>query len=849
MSKSVMSKNVMSNRNWATLLLLLVFVVLLARAIVPAPDALLGPAIDVLLLVALAGGYLLYRRFAAQLAGELQESEQFIRTIVDGIADPVTIIDKDFRVTTANKAARSALCIDSNADEPVHCYRAIHGLDHPCDPSQRTCAMLSGESSKEIRSVVNDAGQQRLVETRSTPLRDASGQLTGVIEVEHDLNEQEKVALRLQRAQEDLDTAIRAKSELLATISHEVRTPMNAILGMTDLLQLTNLKRKQRNYTQIIESSGNMLLSLVDNMLDYTTLDSGTLVLHEEEFSVSELLERVLEVMGYQAYSKDLELIGAVDGDFQQRVSADLQHLRQIMINLVGNAIKFTNRGEILVRVGVDAGEEGRGRLTVTVSDSGIGISQTAAARLFTPFARAATADHAKHQEGSGLGLTICKQLADLMGGKIGIETELGAGTQARLSVPVSIIQAADNDATHRTLALRNHRVLVAAKNTVVANVICDYLTSWGMQGESVSLSGEVSACLATAAVEGAAFDAAIIDYDLLEADGLSLARDLRARGNYLPIVLLTSIARPLEVGEIAPLGAVRCVNKPILPSDLRHDLFSVLKVDDRPGKHAAGDEQRPLGILIAEDNPLNRTILSRMLESLGHSVDCVTDGSEALSAIQKKSYALIFMDCQMPGLDGDEVTRRIRQLPEQKFRQPIIVAVTADISAELRSKCLQAGMDDFLAKPVRLEELKSSLQRWSALAGADPAGVDRTADPSGVEPDQKIIAHLRDRAGSDGAAFVSGYVDLFLKDSAMRLQVMAAAAEREDQITLGRECHALKGACLELGAAQMGACCDALRDASKAGDFAEVPAALLRLRDEFEYLKPIFEAGKYRLA
>jgi len=835
-----------NKHHWALLLLASIAAYLLAQAIFPEQSVVLVRAITVVALIALATVYLLHLRIETQLTRQLEESEKSVQTILDGIADPTIIVDKEFRITAMNNAARDALPDNVAVDGPVHCYRALHGLEQPCSPSERTCAMQSGQSGKEIQMSTDDDGRNRHVEIRSTPLHDEAGTLSGVIEVVHNLNEQEEIALKLERARVNAATANRARSEFISTMSHEVRTPMNAVLGMADLLRLSDLKRKQETYVQIIESSGNMLLSLVDNMLDFSTLESGKLVLHKEEFLVADLLEQVLKIMGYQAYSKGLELIGDSQDDLRRCISADAQRLRQILINLLGNAIKFTNTGEIVVKVEIEGEEPGPALLIVEVEDSGIGMSEETLASLFDPFMRAADGNGHVQEQGSGLGLAISKQLVDLMGGEVNISSELGQGTRARLSVPVDLVPESDAAATHRGPVLKTRRMLVVDDNDRISRVLCRNLMNWGMQCESVRSPGDVLGILAAAQADGQSFDGVIIDFDLPESNGLALARAIRAGSvaAYLPMILLTSIARSLEVGEISSIGGIRCVNKPILPSELRHNLFKVLEVDDWQGKHAEEDELKELRILIAEDNPLNRKLLSRMLESLGHSVECADNGPAALRAFEENSHDLILMDCQMPGLDGDEVTQRIRDRTVEGVRQPIIVAVTADISAEHKSKCLAAGMDDFLAKPIRLQVLKSGLRRWSSLIGDAASTADESEQSPQIEQDQQIVARLRDRAGDDGT-FINDYIDLFLRDTATRLEIMRAAVEHEDQVTLGRECHALKGACLEVGVPRLGVCCDALQHASKNQQFDAVATALLRLIEEFERVTPLFEAEK----
>jgi signal transduction histidine kinase/CheY-like chemotaxis protein len=698
---------------------------------------------------------------------------------------------------------------------------------------------------------VDDEGLKRHVEIRTTPLRGEVGEIIGAVEVTHTLNEHELIALELRRAKEDAETASRAKSEFVATMSHDVRTPMNAVLGMTDLLQLTKLTRKQQNYIRIIQNSGDMLLSLVDNMLDFSKLEAGQLILEKCEFDVVHLLERALEMTGYRACSKGLELAGSIRSDSLLRISGDLQRLRQIVINIVSNAIKFTEQGEVIINIEVDAGADGQASMSVAVSDTGIGISEEAKTILFTPFARPRQ-DSSTQQRGNGLGLTICKQLVEKMGGEIAVESELGRGTQVRFTVPVDVISTSEPGIAHHTLALKNRRVLVVHDNSRVAAIICGYLQTWGMHCERVSNADDVPGRLKNAASSGQSYDCAVIDVDLPGGtNGLSLAQGLRARhvAEELPIILLTPITRPLKVGKISAIGDIRCVNKPVLPSELWHNMCGVMGVDDGVAVSDVAGSDRNLRILVAEDNPINRGLLVGMLKSLNYVADYVEDGPSVLNACAAKSFDLILMDCQMPGMDGDRVAKELRQNTRLYRQQPIVVAVSADVSAEHKTRCLRAGMDDFLTKPIRLEMLKFGLHRWSLLLGkgsVEPNVADADSTPS-LGPD--LFAQLQDRAGVDGRRFVRNYIDLFLDDTATRLEVLRAALERQDHNTLRRESHALKGACLEFGVTRMSDRCDALRDASRAGRLDEQSDALHGLWEEFNRVRPVFEAEKDRQA
>lgn len=825
---------------------------LLALFLTPAPIGTTERAVGVALLITLITLYLWHSRTAAStsrnvqseldgLRKQLGDAEAASHSIIDGLTDPTVIVDNQYGMSLVNKAARKAFDLAEGQD--VACYRAMHGLDAPCDESGYPCVIKTGEAWKSIKSRRSEGGAEELVELRATPLFDDIGNVTGAVEVVHSLNEQEKLALSLRRAQEDAETANRARTEFVATVSHDVRTPMNAVLGMADLLRLTALTRKQKSYVQVMESSSNMLLSLVDNMIDFATLESGKLDLKNETFHVADLLERVLEIMGYQAYSKGLELAGTVDNDPELQVVGDFDRLRQIMINLVSNGIKFTNEGEVIVNVGVDTDEDAGTSLSVTVTDSGIGMSEDAAAGAFTAFA--ASNDKARNQDqGSGFGLTISKQLVDLMGGDIKLESVLGKGTSAWFNVPIRLAEV-QRPFTETHDALRNRRLLIVNDNPQVSAAISSSLGIWSISCDVESCPDRVASRMLAATEAGYPYDCVIIDAEVRKTNRLELARAIRDDSR-LPIILLASIARPLKVGEISSIGNARCVNKPILPSELRHNLFRLLNVDVADPTRTDANLSRSLRILIAEDNPLNRNVLCSMLKSMDLKVDTVEDGPSVLAAMQKDIYDLILMDCQMPGLDGDQVTRIIRDARDGDSGQPVVVAVTADVSADHREQCLASGMDDFLAKPIRLDTLKAGLRRWSNMSSSRRVQLPGAA-VSGEVADREIASQLQDRVGDVGDKFLGQFIDLFLDDTTSRLEVLHTALEQSDLATVRRECHALKGACLELGVADMGDCCDALGQASRDKRLDDLPDALHRLTAEFERIRPLFEAEKGR--
>ena len=772
---------------------------------------------------------------------QLKDSTAFNQSVLDGVPDPAVIIDKEFGVTLINRAAREAFESNSEGREPLTCFRALHGRDEPCDPDTRPCVLTTGESCKHILTRIDENGEKQLVELRATPLYGEDGQINGAVEVIHDLNEQERMALKLQRAKEDAETAHAARTEFVATMSHEVRTPLNAVLGMADLLRLTSLTRKQKSYVHIMESSSNMLLSLVDNMIDFATIESGMLELKQDSFHVNDLLERVLEIMGYQAHAKGIELAGATDFEPHMQVVGDFHRLQQIMINLVSNAIKFTNSGEVIVGVSVESDDDEEATVTVTVADTGIGMSEEAGERLFKPFG-SINREKGIHRHGSGLGLAISKQLIDRMEGQISVESELGKGTTVCFSVPVGRVAEDDRSVFDGHRALSNRRLLLVNASTKQSDSIRSFLERWDMSCDMERQLDEVPRRIEAAEKAGYPFDCIVLNVDSSAKERLADAHRIREQTE-LPIILLTSIAQPLEIGQISAIGRIRVVNKPILPSVLRYNLSRLFQVD--LGESGSKEEAlQSMRILVAEDNPINRKLLTSMLQSLKFDVHSVSDGPPVLTALDNTSYDLILMDCQMPGMDGDDVTRVIREGRHGSGGQPVIVAITADVSVNHKEECMQAGMDDFLAKPVRLDMLKAGLRRWSLMANSRRRQQPDAAASAG-HAGEDIIGRLQNRAGVIDSKALDEFINLFLSDTSSRIEILQDALSNKDLETIRRECHALKGACLEMGVRNLSNCCEALGKASRDQRVDDLPSELDRLTAEFERVRPIFEAGR----
>lgn len=779
---------------------------------------------------------------AVQSGGASNHSSTFLRTVINGLQDPVLVIDKDFRVAMMNTAAEAASEDLVWQLDKIDCQRMMESLGTPCGEVGRRCALENGSACKHIQKRTTVDGETVPVEIRMTPLINETGEFVGAIEVIHDLNEDEQIALKLRQAKEDAETVGRAKAECVAMMSHEVRTPMNAVLGMADLLQLTALTRKQQDYVRTIQSSGSALLSLVDNVLDYSEMESGELVIRDQPFEVRNFVENILEIMGFQAYSKGLELGCRVEKDVPSWLNGDVDRLNQVMVNLVSNAVRYSNNGDVSICVRTDIDGDGEPSWVCAVKDTGAGIPEDVRARLFDPFTRN-NKQEAIGKHGSGLGLTICKWLVEGMGGSINIDSEAGQGTCVTFRLPLNVDESAVTDDVS-VVNLDGLRALVMHGNQSMAAIIGEYLSDYGMSWE---MSRDGDAGMQRLQNSAVAFDAVIIDASLPGTDGLAMARRIRAESSVadLPIILLTPIAFPLKVGEISSIGGIRCINKPVMPTELLHNLDKSIGVERNPAAAEVAEsdvasESGDLRILIAEDNDLSRRLLHNMLASLNYEADTVADGLGALQALTDKAYDVVLMDCQMPGMDGDEVTRRVRSEPDKYPGQPVIVAVTADVSAKHRAECRDAGMDDFLGKPIRRRQLVEGLQYWRADLEYVGDGSDANAITT-LSAEKEVREQLQSRA-HDESGFLCDYIDLFLDDTNSRLKLLDAASEERDWNTVRRESHALRGACLEMGASAMGKQCVRVQEAT---DNADASAALHQLRREFDRIQPVFVAAK----
>lgn len=683
---------------------------------------------------------------------------------------------------------------------------------------------------------------------------------------------------RLDKALDEARESARVKTAFLATVSHELRTPMNGVIGMTSLLMETSLTPEQQSYAETIRQCGEALLQLINDVLECSKIEAGKLELECLDFNLRTTVEHVLAQFAERAETKGLELTGLVHAAVPTGLKGDPGRLRQVLTNLVANAVKFTDKGEVTLQAYLEEDLPDSAVIRFEVTDSGIGISPNTQAKLFRPFVQADSSTTRKYG-GTGLGLSISKQLVELMGGNIGVRSTEGQGSTFWCTARL-LKQASSPRAIFPMGDLAGKRVLIVDDNESNRLILHHLASGWGMIDELAEDADSALRRISEATKRGAPYDLAILDVIMPGKDGLQLAREIQhhPEGSGIRLVVMTSMLQRGHAEQARQAGAMGYLPKPVRHDELRDCLRTVLGLagSQKPKeprtlsivpqlvtRHTVAENIQRRRVLVVEDNTVNQKLAVRMVEKLGYQADVVANGQEALTALKKGDYAAILMDCQMPIMDGFETTRNIRagkataasdetqaggntrsDMASSSIPHIPIIAVTANAMQGDRERCLAAGMDDYLSKPIKLDELRTALARWATSATTTAVAEEQTSVHTTTDPTRGIFdpAKMYQNLGSDNDLFAQ-LICLFLDRHQTMLAEIRTALANADSSTVERAAHTFKGTAGNLCASEVGLTASRLEAVGRLNALHDAPPVYAQLELEVARLVRVLES------
>ncbi len=792
-----------------------------------------------------------------QAEKELKESRERLKNILDSVHIGIIIADVETReVEYANPAILEMMELGKDELIGKNCQKLI------CPGAKGKCPISDlGRNVDHAETVLLKAGNRSVDVLKTvTPITFDNRQcmiesfvdITDLKKAQHEIEvanqHLEKSIERANQLALEADLANKSKSEFLANMSHEIRTPMNGVIGMIGFLLDTELDREQREYGETVRGCANSLLTIINDILDFSKIEAGKLDFETIDFDLRVTLEELGDMQALRAQEKGLEYGCVFEPGVPQLLQGDPGRLRQILVNLIGNGIKFTSEGEVTVRVSLEREDDSWATLRFEVSDTGIGITEDQKDLLFEAFSQA-DASTTRKFGGTGLGLTISKRLAEMMGGEIGVESEQGKGSTfwftavfgKQSAARVQIVELDDN--------LSDRRILVVDGHETNRSVLTQMLRSWGCRPVEAPDGESALEELRGAVHDGDPFNVALLDRQISDPDGETLGRlindDESLRDTAL--VMMTAVGKRGDASRCESIGFSAYLTKPVKKFVVRDCLLTVLgrkskadEPDKRPivTRHTIKESKKhKVQILLAEDSIVNQKVALKMLENLGYRADVVNNGQEALKALEFLPYDLVLMDVQMPLMDGLEATRVIRDESSAVLNHDIpVIAMTAHAMQKYRDKCLEAGMNDYITKPIQPDKLAAAMEQWTSSAKVSP------------EPGDQAEQKTRDRAVFEGSVFLDRLggdeslaeeiLEVFLHDAPRQIKALKGALDNSDADMVRLQAHTLKGASANIGASSFRDVAYQIETAGKEGDLAMAGMRFEKIEGEFEIFK-----------